>query len=172
MQTTIRPATQADSGIIALIGRLSVEEAHRASCPAEDMHTYLSATYNDEALRAELSDKDNVYQLLLIDGQPAGFSKIIFNVSHPTIPERNATKLDRIYLLHQYYGTGLGYKLMQHNIQLCKEQGQSGMWLFTWVGNKRAVDFYKRIGFHIIGAHRFKVTDTHYNEHHHMMLRF
>jgi ribosomal protein S18 acetylase RimI-like enzyme len=151
---------------------VSVEKAHRASCSAEDMQTFLSVTYNDDELRAELSDEANIYHLLLIDGQPAGFSKIVFNAAHPAIPEQNAAKLDRIYLLEEYYGMGLGHKLMQFNLQLCREQRQSGVWLFTWVGNKRAIDFYNKAGFQVIGSHQFKVTDTHYNEQHLMMLRF
>lgn len=172
MQTTIRPAIPTDSGIIAHIGRLSVEEAHRPSCSPADMQTFLSATYNDDALSAELSDKTNIYHLLYVGDKPAGFSKIIFNAAHPSIAEQNITKLDRIYLLQEFYGMRLGHELMQFNLRLSKAQAQSAMWLFTWTGNNRAIDFYRKTGFEIIGAHRFKVTDTHYNEHHQMLLRF
>ena len=46
------------------------------------------------------------------------------------------------------------------------------MWLFTWVDNKRAVNFYLKTGFKIVGSHKFKVTDTHYNQHHQMYLSY
>ena len=49
---------------------------------------------------------------------------------------------------------------------------QAGIWLFTWVGNQRAIDFYLRCRFKIIGSQKFKVTETHYNQHHQMFLDF
>lgn len=71
-----------------------------------------------------------------------------------------------------FYDLKLGYQLLAHDVALSKEQGQSGMWLFTWQGNTRAVNFYKRNGFTVIGDHRFKVTETHYNPHHQMFLAY
>lgn len=172
MQPSILPATEAERSIIAHIGRISVEEAHQHSCSAEDMQTFFSATYNEVAIGAELADKANIYHLLYAGGRQAGFSKIIFSASHPSLPEQNVTKLDRIYLLTEFYGTGLGHELLQFNVKLSRQQQQSRMWLFTWKGNTRAVRFYQKCGFEIIASHRFKVTETHYNEHHHMLLRY
>jgi ribosomal protein S18 acetylase RimI-like enzyme len=61
---------------------------------------------------------------------------------------------------------------MQFNIDYSREQGQAGMWLFTWTGNERAVDFYKKVGFTIIGSHQFKLSETHYNPNHQMLLQY
>lgn len=172
MEHTIRPATEADNSIIAHIGRLGVEESHRSSCSVEDMNTFLSATYNDEALRQELSNENNIYHLIFLNNRPAGFSKIVLNAGHPNIPEQSVTKLDRIYLLSEYYDKKLGLELLKFKIEYAKQRDQLGMWLFTWKGNERAISFYIKAGFTVIGDHRFKVSETHYNEHHQMMLRF
>lgn len=169
---SIVSATEKDYKPIARIGKISVEEAHRDSCSVEDMNEFLESYYNDEAIKEDLNEVKNIYHLINYNRAPVGFSKIVLNTEHPNIPRKNVTKLDRIYLLKEFYGLQLGLKLLQFNIELAKNNGQSGMWLFTWVGNKRAVDFYLKAGFTIVGSHKFKVTETHYNEHHQMFLDF
>lgn len=168
----IRKATHQDYLAIARIGRIAVEEAHRDSCSAEDMTTFLDQYYNDDPVKAELSDENNIYHLLTFNGEPAGFSKIILNAPHPNISSTISTKLDRIYLLSEYFDKKLGYLLLQFNIELSKKNGQEAMWLFTWQGNERAVQFYRKAGFVIAGTHRFKVTESHYNEHFQMLLSY
>jgi diamine N-acetyltransferase len=172
MDFNIRSATGEDCVLIAGIGRVAVELAHRSSCSAEDMNRFLDNTYTPEAIAAELDNPDNCYHLLYYEGKPAGFSKIIMNMAHPNIMEQNITKMDRIYIAEEFYGLRLGYELLQFNIGLSEKNNQAGMWLFTWTGNERAVNFYRRTGFKIVGSHRFKVTETHYNSHHQMLLRY
>lgn len=172
MEITIRPATVQDYELIAGIGKIAVEVSHRDSCSVEDMEHFLSVHYTHDAIKEELANVDNNYHLIYYDGQLAGFSKIILNMGHPNIPENNVTKLDRIYLLEEFYGLKLGYELLKFNIELSRKNNQSGMWLFTWTGNERAVSFYKRTGFTVIASHKFKVTETHYNPNHQMFLRY
>lgn len=170
MATTIRPADINDVTTLIKIGMVAVELAHRKSCAAADLAEYLNAHYSHEAITNELTDPNNHYHIICYNGQPAGFSKIIYNTAHANIKERNVTKLDRIYLLEPYFGKGLGYALLQHNINLARLQNQAGIWLFTWTGNQRAVDFYSKAGFTIVGTHSFRVSGTHYNPNHHMYL--
>lgn len=169
---TIRRATLSDAKTIIEIGRISVEEAHRESCSEKDMNKFLDATYNALAIKNELNDPRNIYHMIFFNDEPAGFSKIILNAAHPNIPQESVTKLDRIYLLNKFFDQKLGYQLLKFNIDLSKQNDQQGMWLFTWVGNKRAVEFYSRAGFVVIGSHRFKVTETHFNQHHQMFLNY
>jgi GNAT superfamily N-acetyltransferase len=172
MEVTIRAATESDYELIAGIGKVALELSHRDSCSVEDMNHFLSTHYNNDAIKSELADPKNRYHIIYYGTHAAGFSKIICNMEHANIPEGNVTKLDRIYLLEEFYGLKLGYELLQFNIDLSRKNGQSGMWLFTWTGNMRAVNFYKRAGFNVIAGHKFKVSETHYNPHHQMYLRY
>jgi ribosomal protein S18 acetylase RimI-like enzyme len=167
---SILRATEEDSESIAAIGMISVEEAHRGSCSAEDLATYLSENYNQIAIKQELSDSHNIYHILSYQGNVIGFSKIILNEGHESIPQKNVTKLDRIYLLKEFQSLKLGLALLKFNIELARKNDQSGIWLYTWVGNTRAIDFYQKAGFNIIGSHYFKVTESTYNLNNHMLL--
>lgn len=165
-------ATQKDAPTIVNIGKVSVKEAHLGSCPEEILDEYLSKHYNNEAIQNELADTNNIYSIITYNGVPAGFSKIVFNAPHAAINRSNTTKLDRIYLLKEFQGAKLGYELLQYNIELAKNNGQSAIWLFTWVGNKKAIEFYTKVGFTIIGSHEFHVAKDVYNTNHHMLLDF
>jgi diamine N-acetyltransferase len=170
--TAIIKATENDFEPIVNIGRVSVEEAHRDSCPVKDMSEYIESHYNNEAIKEELSDANNIYHIINYNDNPIGFSKIVLNAEHPNIVLKNVAKLDRIYLLPEFQGRKFGLELLKFNIDLSKRNDQSGIWLFTWVGNIKAIDFYLKNGFSIIGSDQFKVSETHYNPQYQMFLNF
>jgi ribosomal protein S18 acetylase RimI-like enzyme len=163
-------ATIDDYKTIVEIGNVSVEEAHRTSSPAKDLNEFIKKNYNNEAIKSELSDERNIYTIIKVDDEPAGFSKIIFNSEHSNIQQKNVTKLDRIYLLSNFFDLKLGFELLKFNIDLSKKNNQSGIWLFTWTGNNRAINFYLKTGFTIIGSHNYQVSKTYSNPNHQMLL--
>ena len=165
-------ATERDYNSIVSIGKISIAESHRGSCSAEDMNEFLERNYNSDAIKEELNDIKNIYYLVNYNDKPAGFSKIILNAKHPNIAAENVTKLDRIYLLREFYGLKLGLELLNFNIELSRNNDQSGMWLYTWIGNNRAIDFYLKAGFTNIGSHKFYVNETHYDLCHQLFLNF
>jgi len=85
-------------------------------------------------------------------------------------PSSAYAKLERIYLLEEYHGRKLGLRLLEFNIELAKKAGQHGMWLYTWIENQRAIDFYLRCGFEIIGKYDFRISASHVNPNHQMLL--
>lgn len=169
---SITKAMESDCSAIIAIGKQSVEESHRGSCSAQDMNEFLTRNYNANTIKSELNDQKNIYYVIKHSNQPVGFSKIILNATHENIASSNVTILDRIYLLKEFYGLKLGLELLNFNISLAKQNNQSGMWLYAWIGNVRAVNFYRKAGFAIIGRHKYYVTDTHYDGTHHMFLDF
>lgn len=169
---SIRRATERDYESIGRIGRISVEESHRGSSSAEVMNEFLERNYNNDEIKKELNDINNIYHIIHYNDQPAGFSKIILNDRHANIVLENVARLDRIYLLKEFYGLKLGLELLNFNVELSRNNNQSGMWLYAWVGNTRAIDFYLKAGFAVIGSHQYYVNETHYDESCQMFLSF
>jgi ribosomal protein S18 acetylase RimI-like enzyme len=75
-------------------------------------------------------------------------------------------------LLKEFYDKKLGAKLFEHMVQLSKQKHQSGLWLYTWVGNHRAVAFYKKAGFEKVGDEDFMISPTHGNPNYIMWKKF
>jgi ribosomal protein S18 acetylase RimI-like enzyme len=166
----VKRATEEDYKAIVTIGKSSVAEAHRDSTSEENLNEYLENNYNENAIIHELKDLNNIYHIICYDGLQVGFSKIILNSTHSNIVAEKVTKLDRIYLLKEFYGLKLGRELLKYNIKYARNNNQTGIWLYTWIGNNRAINFYLKGGFKIIGSHKFYVTETYYNLNHHMFL--
>ncbi|HLO31080.1 MAG TPA: GNAT family N-acetyltransferase [Anaerolineales bacterium] len=60
-------------------------------------------------------------------------------------------ELKRVWFLFEYHGKGLGYRMMQELLSFAREKGYSRMRLETEPEyQKRAFDFYKRLGFYEI----------------------
>lgn len=170
--TKIIKANTGDFQLLASVGSLSFIESHGHSAPAETVHKYVEGHYNEDIFKVELSDAANMYHLIFHNDQPAGYSKIILNAAHPNVPSANVTKLEKLYLLKAFYGLKLGFELLELNMKLAKENRQDGMWLYVWKKNLRAIDFYLKNNFEIIGSHDFKLSETHANPNHQMFLRF
>lgn len=169
---TIPRATLAEAPIIVDIGIPTFYESHGHSAPAADIDAYVSSKYNLKAVKEELSNPENIFHLIYYNTQPVGFSKFILNTSHPLIEKSNVTKLERLYVLKEFYGLKLGLTLLQHIITISKEAGQSGIWLYVWIENTRAVAFYKKNGFEVIGHYDFKISETHTNPNHVMECQY
>lgn len=172
LTSSINKATLADAPLLAELGKATFIESHGHSASQEDIEGYVQDKYTVDAMETELSDPRNVFYIIYYKDQPAGFSKIIFNVPHANIQQANVTKLERIYLLKQFYGLQLGQELLQFNIQLSKEKDQAGMWLFVWTENPRALRFYEKAGFKVIGSHDFALTENHSNPNYQMLLEY
>lgn len=165
-------ATKEHAGLIAEIGRKSFLESHGNSAAAKDIDSFILKTYTKENISKEFENPMVYYTIILFDDKVAGFSKIELGHPNENIGDPNITKLDRLYLLKEYYGQKLGSQLVDYTIGISKKQNQKGIWLAVWVKNQRAMGFYKRTGFEIVGKHDFKISETHSNPNHIMYLKY
>jgi ribosomal protein S18 acetylase RimI-like enzyme len=170
--TSIVRAEVKDTELLSEIGKLTFIESHGSCAKPEDINIYLTEKYSTYVFKEELSDAKNIYYIIYHDKRPIGYSKIIFNTPYASSQLKNITKMERLYLLKEFYNLKFGSALFQFNIDLSKRNDQMGIWLFVWKENLRAVNFYKKNGFAIIGSHDFKISETHSNPNHQMFLRF
>ena len=165
-------ATPTDVALLAELGSQTFIESHGHCASKEDVEAYMNTNYSLAACEQELNEQKNIYHFIYYNNKPAGYSKIILNSAAPAVAATNITKLDRIYVLQKFYNMKLGLALLNFNIELSKNNNQSGMWLYTWIENERAVNFYKKAGFSIIGSYDFRVSPTHTNPNHRMYLAY
>lgn len=168
---SIIKATKEDYKLLADIGKQAFIESHGHSAPKADVDSYIIEKNSAVFFQKELQDLKNIYHLIYYEEEPAGYSKIIFNSTHQDISTQNVTKLERLYLLKKFYNLKLGSEFLKFNIQLSKENKQVGIWLFTWKENPRAINFYIKSGFKIIGSYDFKLSAKHTNPNYHMFLK-
>lgn len=158
---------------VEILAPLSIEAfipAHGHSSPKKDIESYIERNFSIENFKKELANPAFEYYLIYHNNKAVGFSKVIFNTPHENVASQNLTKMERLYILKEYYGLNLGVELMQFNIDLAQKNNQEGIWLEVWVENIRAIKFYTKMGFDIVGNYDFKVSETHSNPNHVMYL--
>jgi len=170
--TTLIQATIEDAVMLKQVAAQSLIESHGHSAPAKDIDAYVAAKFSLAALEEELKDTKNIFHIIFHNQVPAGYSKIIFNVTYHQLTPVNTTKMERLYLLKDFYDLKLGVALFDHAIAVSKKAGQTGVWLQVWTANDRAINFYKKNGFKIIAEDGFKVSETHTNPNHIMYLEY
>ena len=170
--TSIVRASTKDSLRLSNIAKQTFIESHGRSAPQEDIDKYISEKYTEQTLKDELSKPENIYHLLFYKEEFVGFSKIMLNIPYTKGGDMKTAKMDRIFLLEKVYDLKLGRQLLRFNLNLMKEHLQTGAWLYVWTENARAIQFYKRNGFRIVGSHDFRISANHTNPNHLMFLDF
>jgi ribosomal protein S18 acetylase RimI-like enzyme len=168
----IRRATINDSVKLGRIALPSFIDSHGHSASKQEIDAYVSEHINPTAFERDLAIKENLYFLMYYESKLVGYSKIILNSPNEGISSKNVTKMERLYLLKEFYGKGLAQELMNFNCERSVENKQSGMWLYVWTENYRATRFYQKMGFKISGSYDFKISNNHYNPNHLMYLSF
>lgn len=168
----IRKAELTDIRILVELGKQSFIESHGHSASEKDIDEYINLKYTPLVFEKELLDVQNQYYLISLNDEIAGYAKIIFNQAIAKVEQKNIVKLERLYLLKSHYGKQLGFTLFQYLKDLALKNKQVAIWLFVWKENDRALRFYTKLGFEIIGSYDFKISETHANPNHQMLLMF
>ena len=132
----IRPATVADvPTVLGLIRELAEYERL--------LHEVVAT---DEMLIQALFGPRPVVEcaIAIVDGQPAGFALFFHNFS--TFLARPGLYLEDLYVRPDHRGQGVGEALLRHLARLAVERGCGRMEWAVLDWNKRAIEFYERMG--------------------------
>ena len=164
-------ADRGSAHLLSEIAGITFIESHGRSAKPKDINNFIAKKYNLEIFTAELINPKNNYYLVYYQNRLAGFSNIIYNFPYADSKMEDIAKLERIYILKEFYDLKLGYHLFEFNRNLARENNQKGIWLFVWKGNERAIKFYKKNGFEVFGHFDFKISETHSNPNYQMFLK-
>ena len=142
--------------------KISIETFYQTfadSNTEENMSAYLENAYNSEKLCKELCNPNSSFFFIYVDESLAGYLKTNEYPSQTDINDIDSLELERIYILKEFQGAGLGQDLLEHTISIATEHGKKYIWLGVWEHNERAKHFYQKNGFYRIGAHSFIVGD-------------
>lgn len=147
-------------------------ESHGHSASEKDMNVYLRKSFSRKQIEGELKNEKNIFNFIYYQSRLAGYSKLILNFPYEKIEEKKIAKLERIYLKKEFYDLKLGLELLNFNINYSKAWNQKGMWLYSWIENKRGLKFYETNGFKIIDNKDFKISRNHSNPNYIMYLKY
>jgi GNAT superfamily N-acetyltransferase len=143
--------------LLAEIGAKTFYDTFADRNTPEDMAAYLAETFSPEKQAAQLADPANVFLIAEADGQPAGYAHLRFAPAPAAIAGRAPMEIRRFYACKEWIGRGVGAVLMEECMARARQAGCDAVWLDVWEHNDRAMAFYRKWGFVLVGSQRFKL---------------
>lgn len=156
---TLRQGTVDDAKLLTDLAYTTFWDAfaHHPKNAPDDLNHYMRQAFNQEQITAELADDHNIFLIAEIDGDAAGYAKIIIDNIEPGISAERPVELQRLYSHQKHLGQGVGQTLMDACFDRAREEGRDVMWLGVWEYNPRAQRFYEKNGFRVVGSHVFQL---------------
>ena len=146
---TIRSAKHWDALILAQMAMESYAVAFGQSMTREELlwqlHNTKSIAYFSERIVTD------AILLAILESRMVGYIQIT-DVTLP-VPSVDAAdqQLNALYVVGQYQGRGIGTRLMERALKLPRVRSAPKLYLDVWNENRKALEFYDRYGFHVIG---------------------
>ncbi len=106
---------------------------------------YLDKIYKKTEFKQELLSPAIFYFLIYDADQAIGYFKIKKNVIAP-FPESHCIEIEKLYLLKEYIGKGIGKTIMEFIVSRSKEQARPVLWLKV-MESSPAKYLYEKCGF-------------------------
>ncbi|WP_035356026.1 GNAT family N-acetyltransferase [Acetobacterium malicum] len=124
-----------------------------------NMQAYLEEAFNLEKLRSEWLNEASFFYFIFCNEQLAGYMKLNEGKAQTDLHDPLSLEVERIYVLKDFQGNGLGWQLMDKAVALGKARKLTYLWLGVWEDNKKALSFYQKHNFYKIGSHDFIMGD-------------
>ncbi len=130
------------------IGTKAYSQHYLHLWPQKNAQPYIASSFTNEVLKKEAQDKNTQLYLIYSTGIAVGIFKITLNKALDSYTAKDALYVDKIYLLNEYSGKGIGKKVLQFITLRAQEMHKKVLWLDT-MQKGPAVNFYLKNGFEI-----------------------
>jgi ribosomal protein S18 acetylase RimI-like enzyme len=147
----IRELQKGDIPALAELAAKTFSETFGHSFTAEDLERQVEETRSETYFRSVM-DNDTLL-VALMDERLAGYvqlSDVKFDVQGIK-PGPSDQAVNAIYVHSDYQGRGVGWALMDAAFDHPRFKNAESIFIDVWDENKRAVDFYLKYGFEIVG---------------------
>lgn len=121
------------------------------------MTKYLGECFSVEKLTAEFNNKNSEFYFATCDTSVIGYLKLNFGESQTELQDEKALEIERIYVIKEFHGKGVGKLLYDKALQIARQKNVDYVWLGVWEENRRAINFYTKNGFVEFDKHMFKL---------------
>lgn len=159
----IKIAQEADTDVLALLGRLTYAESHGDFiADKNDLLKYLDKHFSVSKTKQDINNPKHFFYIMLADDLPVGYAKLVLNAKHESIASQNNCRLERIYILIDFIPMKIGQQFLTFVEEKAKELKVDTLWLSVYIKNNRAIRFYERNEFKNVGELNFMVNGKEY----------
>jgi diamine N-acetyltransferase len=161
MQTVIRirRAEESDAPALSVLAEATFREAFAELNTGENMRLHCAASYGQALQLAEIRELNSETYVAEFNSGLVAYAQLRLDAASPLMLGRRSVEIRRFYVDASHHGTGLAHQLMTHVLARTDAAGYAVLWLGVWERNARALAFYRKWGFEVMGEHTFKVGD-------------
>ncbi len=157
--TQIVQVQKSELNELQTIGEKTFKESFGAQNSLENMDHYLRQAFSASQIEKELDHPQSEFYFARTSDQIVGYLKINFGVAQTVLTGDDALEIERIYVLQQSQGNGIGQQLFDQALKRARFLKVAYVWLGVWEQNVDAIRFYERNGFAIYDSHSFMLGD-------------
>lgn len=125
----------------------------------EDMEEYLKSNFTHAQLEKEIENQYSKIFIVKKNEEVVAYMKVNFDKAQTEEGYKDTLEVQRIYVLKEYKGQGIGKLLMKKAIEITRSNNLKYIWLGVWEHNYAAIKFYEKKGFEKFSTHVFKLGD-------------
>ena len=152
-----RRARKSEAAALAAFGARTFAETFEAMNTPQDMAAHLASNFGLAQQAAELEDPHTITVVVESDGQIIAYAQVRRQAPPENVKLEKPVELWRFYVDRAWHGRGVAQRLMEHAHAAAGELDGQFIWLGVWERNERAIAFYKKVGFTVVGAKQFQL---------------
>ena len=153
----VRRAKTEDAVLLSRLGAETFFDAFASQNTPEDMALYLRSSFGPDIQAAELAEPHTVFLIAEVGVEAAGYARL--REGPPSVPMSAVRPLEivRFYARTSWIGKRVGSALMEACLSESLSRNCDLIWLDVWERNERAIAFYRKWGFVVVGSQPFRL---------------
>lgn len=164
MAFAFRTATAADAAPLAEFAERTFRETFGPDNRPADVERYVAGAYGADLQRAEIVDPALLTLLAEAGGKLAAFVQLRWGGAPACVRGPAPVEIWRFYVDRPWQGRGLAGGMMAEALDAARAGGGGTAWLAVWERNARAIAFYRRCGFEVVGGQPFLLGTDRQND--------
>ncbi len=153
----VRVAIRSDARAVAALAESTFRETFAPTNTASDMDLHCQQAYGEQTQSAEIANPRMQTLVAEADGVLIGYAQVRWMDAPSCVQAANPGEIYRLYVASAWHGKGVAAQLMARCLDVIAHQGCDVAWLGVWEHNPRAIAFYTKHGFEVVGEHTFTV---------------
>ena len=156
-QLNIRKATLVDIKELQEISIQTFTETYSSFNTQKNIDLYISESLSASQITSEIKNSSSAFYMVYLENNLIGYLKVNLSGAQTALVDSTSIEIERIYLLKKQQGKGYGKNLIDFVLEIASNDNLYRIWLGVWSKNKKAIEFYKKMGFTEFDKHIFKL---------------
>lgn len=150
-----RPPQITELEAIQKIAEQTFRDTYTSHFSTDNIERYIAQHFQHEMIKEDFYSPDNQFFIVEVRNEIVAYAKLKKGVFDNGTLNRKALEIERFYVEKSFQGEEIGSRLMT----FCREWAELNHFeeirLGVWANNEKAVRFYEKMGFEVVGEQKF-----------------